>query len=521
MQYPVYRYKRYRLKGTVALVRSIAAASVAGLLLLCVGCLGWRKSSEVSADNSVAEAAELADPTAESLAESGAAESGEGKSGVEMPQDGFEWDSVAHLAAGSSAAAEALMQEAVVQRRKAAVDTAWRNPQLRGTFGWSDEDDKTPGRSGMRTYYGETDTPSRPFTNYDRHSTRDVDSRTLALRFYISNPFVNYWLKKRGESAARALEAESREVAYAVFCEVRSLCLEADILREELEHAEELIVLRSGVLEERRRQAEAGLITPLEQIRAEARVEAVRLEAARVRREHQRLLRRIAQLAGLESEGFRLKPGDGTIEFRKELLNTAELVELACLRRPDLERARYEVEEAERHMRVARYEMVPWVDFLEGRIGDARSTERSYRMDYTGHDRTRREESEWQIRAALSLPLFSWLGDEVRLSRSRQALALVRERGLLDDICREVEGALYDYCSAHEELVESRVESERLSSAMQEQLALFADEPMIRGDKVYETREEVLRYMRTLRRAEHECRRLALYLESVSGGPLN
>jgi outer membrane protein TolC len=482
-------------------------------VLLCSGCMALR--DDVSFDSSVAVVVEAA---------GGIEDEGgwKGREQVvpEMPADGYDWSVLAHMAAGNTTVVEEFIQEAVVARRKAAAETAWRNPQLRGAWGSSDMDDETPGRSGMRTDLNEIGMPSRPFTNYDRHSTRNTDSKMLSLRFYISNPFVNYWIRKRGESAARALEAEGKEAAYAIFCEMQSLCLEAEILREEIELSDQVAELRQRAVEERERQVEAGLITVLDKLKAEARFESLRIELAGRRLEYQRLLRRIALLAGVELDGLELKPRKKSAQFREELLNAADLVELAYMRRPDLERVRYEVEEADRRLRVARSQMIPWFEFVEGRIGSEHSTERSYRQDSTGYDHTSRDVDEWQVRAAVSLPIFSWLGDEVRLSRSRQSLALVRERGMLNEVYREIEGALYDYRSARDEFERCRREGERLSAAMHEQIDMLADEPVVRSDKIFEAHEEVLRFQRTLLRAEHEVARLAMYLESASGGSL-
>ncbi len=439
---------------------------------------------------------------------------------VEVPADGFGWDEVARLAASRSREAGALLLDAVTERRQAAVDTAWRNPQLRAGWSVGDADEETPGRTGMRTYPDEPGSPTRPFTRNREWSERSSDSAMAGLRVYVANPFVNRWLRKRGEAAAQAKEEESREVGFALFCEVRALCLEAEMLREEAVLLQQMAALREQACEVRREQSEAGIVTALEQIRAETRLASLRSEMSERLATRQQLLRRIAVLAGVPPESLRLKPREGSRRLSDSLLDAAALTELACLRRPDLARLRREVEAAGFEVASAEAGRIPWFEHVEGRYDDGRAVTRSTEANVSGSDRAERDETEWQVRLAVTLPVFSWMGDEVRLSRSRRAAAEARERGLLDEIVREVEGVLQDYREARAERDRCVMERERLLTVMAGRIDALAAEPTVRREDILEAREELLRFVRVCLRAEQECLRLEQHLESVSGGPL-
>ncbi|MDD2347040.1 MAG: TolC family protein, partial [Kiritimatiellae bacterium] len=182
---------------------------------------------------------------------------------AEPPAEGYDWNTLARMAAANCSEARALLLDAQAERNKTAVDTGWRNPQLRLGHGWSDRDDDTAGRTGMRTYPDEAGSPQRPFRSYPEWDDRSFTERSVGLRVYTANPFVNRWLRKRGEAAARAIEKESEEEAYAIFCEVKTLCLEAELLREEIGLLERMAEIRTKLRDLRREQSEAGVTSPL------------------------------------------------------------------------------------------------------------------------------------------------------------------------------------------------------------------------------------------------------------------
>jgi outer membrane protein TolC len=425
------------------------------------------------------------------------------------PEAGYEWDELARLAASNLKEAQALLLDAEAVRHQTAVDTGWRNPQLKSGQHWGDEDAETSERTG-----------AQPFSGSREWSDREVDGSMAGLRIYTANPFVNRWLRKRGSAEARAKEAEAKEAGYAIYCEVRSLCFEAAALDEELSLLEQKVRLREQACEIRREQTEAGVASALELIRAEMRLESLRAEIREKRARRLQFVRQIALLAGLPAGQVRLRPPDYARQVASNTLDEAVLTDLAFLRRPDLARVQLEKDAARYGVDAAKAGQIPWFEYVEGNYEVEHSESSSYERDLAGHDRTEKDETEWQIRVAMTLPVFNWLGDEVRLTRAQLAAAEMREQGLYDRIRREVCGVLEDYRTVRAERDRIAVECERLKSAMTARIDALANEPTVRREDVLEAREELIEYVRVCMKVERECLRQTHYLETVSGGSL-
>ena len=439
---------------------------------------------------------------------------------AEPPAGGYDWDTLARMAAANCGEARALLLDAQAERSKTAVDTGWRNPQLRLGHGWSDQDNDTPGRTGMRTYPEEVDMPQRAFKRYREWDDRSFEDQSVGLRFYTTNPFVNRWLRKSGEAAARALEKESEEEAYAIFCEVKTLCLEAELLREEVELLERMAAIREKLRDLRREQSEAGVTSPLDLIRAETKLASQRSELFGKRMARQQLMRRIAVLAGVPAEGLRLRPRTQNRTPAAERLDAAALTDLAFMRRPDLARLEQEKEAAAHALRAARAGQIPWFEYVEGSFEDTRGDIYDYEEHFTGRDHTTRDETEWQVRVAMSLPVFNWLGDEIRLTRTQLAAAEARVSGQYERVRSEVGGVLEDYRAAQTEWTRLNGESERLRTEMHARIEGLAQEPTIKREEVLAAHEELLAFQRVCLKAERECLFMEQCLETVSGGAL-
>jgi outer membrane protein TolC len=439
---------------------------------------------------------------------------------AEPPAGGYDWDTLARMAAANCGEARALLLDAQAERSKTAVDTGWRNPQLRLGHGWSDQDNDTPGRTGMRTYPEEVDMPQRAFKRYREWDDRSFEDQSVGLRFYTTNPFVNRWLRKSGEAAARALEKESEEEAYAIFCEVKTLCLEAELLREEVELLERMAAIREKLRDLRREQSEAGVTSPLDLIRAETKLASQRSELFGKRMARQQLMRRIAVLAGVPAEGLRLRPRTQNRTPAAERLDAAALTDLAFMRRPDLARLEQEKEAAAHALRAARAGQIPWFEYVEGSFEDTRGDIYDYEEHFTGRDHTTRDETEWQVRVAMSLPVFNWLGDEIRLTRTQLAAAEARARGQYELVRSEVGGVLEDYRAAQAEWARLDGESVRLRTEMHTRIEGLAQEPTIKREEVLAAHEELLAFQRVCLKAERECLFMEQCLETVSGGAL-
>jgi outer membrane protein TolC len=420
---------------------------------------------------------------------------------LDTPPEGFAWDDLARLAAARSTEAAALLLDAEAERRQAAVDTGWRNPRLTAGHHWGDEDENTRTSSGGAEW-----------------GDRSFSGSTLGLRVYTANPFVNRWLRKRGAAAASAVEAEAQEAAYAVFCEVKSLCLEADFARADLDLLGQVRALREQACALRREQAEAGVAGALDLVKAEAGLAALSAELRERQLAHGQLILRIAALCGLPADRVRLRRGDAAPHVHDEHLSAESLTELAFLRRPDLARALREKDAAAYAVEASRAGQIPWFEFVEAQYETESADSDSF--GGSSFDSSNQDEAEWQLRAAVTVPVFSWMGDELRLSRAKLAAAEARAGGLYDQIRCEIDSLLRAFLGARTEQSRADAERGRILSDLGSRIDALAGEPTVRREDVLAAREDLIQYSRTCMKAERECMRLALDLETASGGPL-
>jgi len=436
------------------------------------------------------------------------------------PETGYDWDVLGRMAAAHSSEAKALLLDAQAERHQTAVDTAWRNPQLRLGHHDGEEDETSPGRTGMQTFPDEVNMPSRPFSRYRETGDRSFDGYTVGLRVYVANPFVNRWLRKRGDASARAVEAEADEEAYAIFCEVRTLCLEAEMLREEISLLEQMAALRLALRDYRKEQADAGVVNALDLIRSETKWVSLRSEIREKKIARQQIVRQIALLAQVPAEQVRLRPPDFSRLIDPARLEVSALTDLAFMRRPDLLRATREREAAEHGVKAAKAGQIPWFEYVEGTYEEESATSTSREQYFSGHDTSHQDETEWQVRVAVTLPVFNWLGDEVKRSRAELAAAEMRAAGVESKIRAEVDGVLADFLSARQERDQLAAESLRVQASMAKQIETLAKESTVKHEEVLAAQEELVAYRRFCMKADREYLRMVQFLETVSGGSL-
>lgn len=464
------------------------------LAVCALGCASAKRASPASAS--------LAPPSATN-ADATALGSGVVTVTNRPPPEGYAWDDLARMAAANSAEAKALLLEADAERHQTAVDTGWRNPQLRSGWVAGEEDETQRKTSGVREW-----------------DDRDYDGYTAGLRIYVANPFVNRWLRKRGAAAVQALEAQSEEVKYALYCEVKSLCLEAEVLRSEIGFLEKMSDYRKQLRDVRGEQTEAGVSGALELVRAETRLATLRSDIREKQAARQRLIRRIAVLAGVPAEHLRLRPLGSGEKIGTGFSSVAVLTDLAFLRRPDLRRTLHEKEAAAHALSAARAKQIPWFEYVEGTYDDESGRVDTRNSLSAAGERTDEDKDEWQARFAVTVPVFNWLGDEVRLNRSRLAAAESRLQGLYDSTRREIDVVWTDYCCAAAERDRVAGENKKLNEKMSAQIDALASEPTVRREDVIAIREELVAYQRASMKAEYDYLRLTQELESVCGGSL-
>ena len=436
------------------------------------------------------------------------------------PAEGYAWDDLARRAADRSGEAEALLLEALAERHQAAVDTAWRDPQLRLGIHRGELEEETASRLATTTDPWLPAAPPEPELRPREWETRDTSGYEAGLRVYVENPFVNQWLRKRGAATAQAKEAESQEAAYALYCEVRALCLEAAALRAEIDLLEQIAAWRTQVRDIRSRQAAAGVTHAFDLIGSVTRAAAIRSDLREKEAEHRQLIRQIAILADVPAEQIRLHPPMAAALPDAAAWEAEALVDLALARRPDLARREREQAAAAHGVRAAQAGLLPWFDYVEGTYEGESAQAEAYEDYTTGFDQTDRETTEWQLRFAVNIPVFGWDGKEVRLSRAQLAAAAARTGRLRAQIRAEVAGVHADYLRACADRARLADESRQVQAVMTAKIDALAREPSVPPEDLLAAREDVVAYARVLLQADRECLRLAQWLETVTGGPL-
>lgn len=426
------------------------------------------------------------------------------------PSTGYDWDILARRAAERSGEAKALWLEAVADRGQIAVDTAWRDPQLQlGSRTGSTDENTYDHRSAVP----DVTTPYQ----WENH---DSDAYEAGARLYVANPFVNRWLRQRGESAARAKEAASQEASYAAYCEVRSLCLEAAALRAEIDVLAEMAQCRKAARDLRTQQAAAGQANALDVIRAVTDFSTLRADIREKINEYRALVRRISMLADVPVSQIRLR-APAAVSLTSGRVPAADvLADLAFARRPDLAQAKHAKDVAKAGLGAAKADLIPWFDYVEGGYSSEDTRINAYERDLSGYDQTDRDATEWQINLAINVPIFGWDGKEVRVARTRATAAETRLRALLADTRAEIAGVRADYLRACADRDRIVAEARPVQRIMEAKIAEMEQAAGVDQADLLAAREEVAAYRLVSLKAERECLRLEQQLESLVGGPL-
>ncbi len=420
--------------------------------------------------------------------------------------EGWSWEELARRAGLRADKAKVELMKAAVRRQRVSADLAWKDPQLRLARSWEDSRDR---RYGFGPENG------------------DGDSMTIGMRFYVSNPFVNRQLRRQGDAQVESLEANAKAEAYAVYCEVKTLCLEAEFLRRDTSFRREELELVSRIRDENIKRLENGVASsPLDALRAETTRERVILKLSEVEQSLRRTRDQIAFLAGVPEQELRIRytppePPTTNASYR------AVLVETAFLRRPDLAGALADYEAARAGVGVAKAAYMPWFDFIEGSYSHQTSSRRDfdYRDTYSAkdvlfHDTKRNREDEWQVRVALSVPIFTWIGDSVKNSRRVADFADARVQSLRQAIETEISSAFASYCASDVRFVRLSDNGGAFLKQMEGRLAEYSRAASVRPEDVDKAQLEFLDYRRLKAMSEYDWIRAILLLESVSGGPL-
>ena len=414
---------------------------------------------------------------------------------------GMTWDELARRAGERVDEAKIQFIRAAAKRLQVDADLAWKDPQLRLGHTWDDSRERSTG---------------------ERPANGDGGTYTAGVRFYVANPFINRYVRRAGDAQVEALEARGKTAQYAVYCEVKSLCLEEERLRREQRRRAEASELWERVRLSLEHRLEKGVVkSPLDVIHAEVAREKARAQADEAALARRVVRRQIAFYAGVPERGMliRYTPPEPPATNRAF---AAALWNAAFERRPDLVGARAELASARAQVGAAKAAYLPWFDFVEGSYSYSTASDDSWRGSYLKRNlqslhKTSRED-EWQVRVAITVPIFTWAGKSLELSKTVRERANARLDALYSSIRNEIATAYTDYVECSSRLKED--EAKEFVDRMKRRIEEYNSSEAAKAEETSKAYEELIDYKLLQTQVRLQQIESALRLESVIGGPL-
>jgi len=456
--------------------------SFAGLILFC-GCQSSRSISEP-------EQTALQKPSA---LETNTTEKTE--QAITPPAGGFTWNELARIASLRNSESQLLALSIRRDSLQNKAERSWKDPQLR-----------------LKTSDGKMDEHTR--NGSSQHE--DSDANTVGIRFYISNPFVNHWIKKQSTKSAALLTTSADELAYAVYCETKTQCLETAIVSDQISQIRKTLKLQQQICSEYNNLIKNGYVAPLKVIKAEIRLAEIELKLSQKESEHRNRLYQLALLTGLTLKQLQLQPLDSQKLSSPDSLSVDDLTAFAILCRPDLKRVKSEINLARTDIRIAEAKMIPWFEYAEGAYKDTSSDS----IKYGDSEKTYSDEDgdEWYIRTGINIPVFSWMGDEVNLAKAALNEAQLQEVILLSSIREEIQVGVKKYNDAYQSKSHFEERVNKQLKAFEKQIRDIDNTKTIIAPEILDLEEQLCSYKQSVRENFYTCLKLKLYLESVIGG---
>ena len=413
---------------------------------------------------------------------------------IVVPANGFSWGKMASIAAtrgGESQLTALQIKRSNLQNR---IDRAWRNPQLRINSTFASEDEYEPEGNNQH---------------------EDINEYGTGLRFYISNPFVNRWIKQQASENVKSILAEKRELSYATYCETRMRCCEAAIIEDKLNQLKAALAQQKQICSRYNELKESGYADPLKIIKAGLKTARTEQQIDVMVREHRNALFQLALLTGLDIDKIRLQSIEKQLTPDPATYNTDDMTISAVRMRPDLESLRCEITLARSELKVAKARQIPWFEFIESRYCNHSTDSTTYSGSSPNHSDSDRD--EWILRTAISLPIFSWAGHETALAGTILKEVEFRESMALTAVRSEIKNALKNYtdgCLSRDKM--TKEVNKRLKEFQDAVKALDKSKTVVETE-IMDTEEQLNAFRRGTRQSLYDCLKLKLYLESVTG----
>ena len=416
----------------------------------------------------------------------------------------WKWEELAVRAGERSDASRVAYIEAAVRRLKAEEELGWKNPEFR----WGHD----IGLSRERSRESNID----PLAGRESRGRSHDWADSYGIRFYVPNPFVERYARAKMEGDIRKEDMRASVEAYEVYCEVKMLCYEVVKAKSELRHMKEQAKAWDDLRKACQASYESGVFaSPLDAIRSETKFAKAKVKISASTSEIDALTRRIAWLAGVDPDGLEIEDELPDLPDPSELSVDA-LTEIAFARRPDLAAAISELDQAEAGVKEARMAMLPWFRNVEGTYQRSDSSDRDW--EYAKHKRSDGYGDEWSVEVAITVPVFTWAGKSLALSKTVRERANARLDALYSSIRNEIMTAYTDYVECSSRLRQG--EAQEFVDRMTRRIEEYSGSEAARAEETSKAYEELIGYKQL--EAEVRLKRIesALRLESVIGGPL-
>lgn len=429
---------------------------------------------------------------------------------VVMPEGGWDWE-VLSVRAGEKARRKGSGSlDVLVEKLKAAEATAWKDPEIRAGVRWGDSS------GSKRSWEGGS------YDGSDRDSG-DGYQTSIGARFYLPNPFINRYLRRKGVASVARSEAKAEVEAYAVYTEVKLLCHEITRVSHEIMRCVEAesILTHCKHLEEDGQDSGAAM-SPYDTIRLRSQRDRNRMRMGLLKRQLRHLNRLVAAAADVDFEDFKLAPRGRQLPDPTALSSSA-LVEMAFARRPDLAQAIAELEAAEAGLSAAKAATIPWFRFVEAgyrhdsKDEDSNGWGASKNGSLSKSSRSDSHEDDVYLEVALTVPLFTWFGDSIELSRHVRDAADNRVQELYSSISAEVISALDRYREAVAAVDPDEIET--FTFEMKRRINECENSGAGVASASLKARLELIEFLEFAEERESAAIEAAIALESVIGGP--
>lgn len=414
----------------------------------------------------------------------------------QAPPGGFTWSDLTRLAIQRNSEIKALLGEAEAERIYGYTKATTRDPQLTLGYGRQRQTGDSYSRGSREAGLYNPATGAFAPTGTDRESwgsQRDLDrDRTVSarLRVYTSNPFVNKHLRAEGTGRAEELLGKAQAVRHDIAESIFLLCADYTLYEQEKIGYEAIIARQNELIAHREKQAEAGVVTRYEilsvkmkQLDLMARVRDVQFRQGAICRE-------LAMLTGIDVS--QVTPAQIAVDYEalaQHMPETIDLYNEAVAAHPELMIARGKETQAEAQERAAKAKRIPWFEYIDATYarnhgtGSSSESGGSYdpsapswpignfdgsRETGTGNDSS--SGHEWEVRVAITVPIFSWFSKEAEEARLRRYAASAQQQAIFRNVYGEISAIVDDF--------KASVEAHKLYAGELQEMLVTLDETL-------------------------------------------